>query len=378
MTRAAEVHNLPPLDAAQAAHSARVRAGVGAAIAARGGWLPFDEYLQQVLYAPGLGYYSAGAQQIRRRRRFHHRAGALAAVRPLPGPRRRADRQRDRRRPARARRRQRRASRRRCCRALAALGATPRRYLILEVSAELRARQQALLAGLPAALGARVDWLDRLPAAPLSRRVLANEVADALPFSCFAIRAAGRGGAWASRWMLPASSPGPTRRQMRRLRAELARIEADIGGTLPEGYRLGAVPRGRRVDPDALPRRSGRAAALLIDYGVGRRELLPSAAQQRHAALPLPPSRARATRSCIPGCRTSPPGWTSRAWPRPRSTAGLEVAGYCTQAAFLLGAGIEADIAVGADARTRARIGRARRGSCCCPARWARPSRPWR
>ena len=142
--------------------------------------------------------------------------------------------------------------------ALAALGATPRRYLILEVSAELRARQQALLAGLPAALGARVDWLDRPPAAPLSGVVLANEVADALPFSCFAIRAAGpvaRGvaldAAGQLAWAERAGRCAPARR-----------ARAHRGGHRRRAARrlcLGAVPRGRRVDPDALPRRSGRA-----------------------------------------------------------------------------------------------------------------------
>ncbi|MFO1401129.1 MAG: hypothetical protein U1F30_07935 [Steroidobacteraceae bacterium] len=62
--RAGEVQSFPPLDAAQAAHAARVRAALAAALAAHGGWLSFADYLRLVLYAPGLGYYSAGAQKF--------------------------------------------------------------------------------------------------------------------------------------------------------------------------------------------------------------------------------------------------------------------------------------------------------------------------
>ena len=64
--------------------------------------------------------------------------------------------------------------------ALDALGRLPERYLILEVSAELRARQQERLARLPDRLAARVQWLDRLPA-HFSGVILGNEVLDALP-----------------------------------------------------------------------------------------------------------------------------------------------------------------------------------------------------
>src|SRR5476651_1565277 len=52
---------LPLLTGLQAAHSAAVAAAVRAAIAAHGGWLSFEDYLRLVLYAPALGYYSAGS-----------------------------------------------------------------------------------------------------------------------------------------------------------------------------------------------------------------------------------------------------------------------------------------------------------------------------
>ncbi len=55
---------MPAPDAVQRAHSGAVCAALQRYIAARGGWIGFDEYLQQVLYAPGLGYYSAGATKL--------------------------------------------------------------------------------------------------------------------------------------------------------------------------------------------------------------------------------------------------------------------------------------------------------------------------
>ena len=57
--------------------------------------------------------------------------------------------------------------------------------------------------------------------------------------------------------------------------------------------------------------------------------------------------------------------------------AGLTVAGFATQAAFLLGTGLETFVGEAAGDRERARLaGEARRLSC--PRKWARRSRCWR
>ena len=54
-----------PIPAADArAHSARVTASVREHIEKAGGALPFDRYMDHVLYAPGLGYYAAGARKF--------------------------------------------------------------------------------------------------------------------------------------------------------------------------------------------------------------------------------------------------------------------------------------------------------------------------
>src|SRR5260221_473228 len=55
---------LVPLDPAERAHAARLAARIGAELDAAGGWLPFTRYMELALYAPGLGYYAAGAHKL--------------------------------------------------------------------------------------------------------------------------------------------------------------------------------------------------------------------------------------------------------------------------------------------------------------------------
>src|SRR5689334_2508909 len=54
-----------PTPASEArAHSARVVAHIREAIDRAGGWIPFARYMELALYAPGLGYYVAGARKF--------------------------------------------------------------------------------------------------------------------------------------------------------------------------------------------------------------------------------------------------------------------------------------------------------------------------
>ena len=55
---------LPPPDPLAAEHSARLHALVVQTVRAEGGWIPFDRYMELALYAPGLGYYAAGARKF--------------------------------------------------------------------------------------------------------------------------------------------------------------------------------------------------------------------------------------------------------------------------------------------------------------------------
>ena len=137
--------------------------------------------MELALYAPGLGYYMAGARKLGRRRRFRHRAGDLAAVRPH----------------ARARSCRKRLPRPddeileigagsgalaavAAARSSSASGACPRRYLILELSPDLRARSRDTLAARVPHLMERVAWLNGLPPA-FAGVVIGNEVLDAMP-----------------------------------------------------------------------------------------------------------------------------------------------------------------------------------------------------
>ena len=78
---------LPVPSADAQAHSAHLREVIQEQIIAAGGRIPFWKFMELALYAPGLGYYSAGAHQVRPGRRLHHRAGAFAAVLRLRGRR---------------------------------------------------------------------------------------------------------------------------------------------------------------------------------------------------------------------------------------------------------------------------------------------------
>ena len=342
---------MPALDAAQRAQSEAMLASLRARIAARGGWIPFDEYLEQLLYAPGLGYYSAGAAKIGAAGDFTTApelsglfgaciarqcapllrgggdvlelgagSGALAEV---------------------------------LLTRLAALEALPDHYAILETSADLRERQQQRLARLPSALHARLRWLDRLPASGLGGVILANEVADALPFQCFAVRAEGyteRGVAldalgglcWAER---PASVA---------LGSELARLSAALPQPLSPGYRSELCLRlGPWIGSLAATLRWGWL--LLFDYGLGQAEL-------------YHPQRTSGTLRCHYRQRAHDdpflhPGLQDvTAWvdftrlAGAAIDAGLALEGYCTQAAFLLGAGIDAELESARSALERAQL----------------------
>ncbi len=181
----------PDADAQQASRQLleRIRAG----IELRGGWTGFDEYMQCALYEPGLGYYSGGA------RKFGPSGDFVTApqISPLFGRTlARQCRQWFEQVPAR----------------ILEFGAgtgelaaqllgelslespdggadaaiTDLEYLIVEVSAELRERQQQTLSELPPQVLARVRWLDHLPES-IEGVVIGNELLDAMPVRLFRV-----------------------------------------------------------------------------------------------------------------------------------------------------------------------------------------------
>ena len=171
--------SLPQPSPEAQAHSDQLRGFIQHDIALQGGWIPFSRFMELALYAPGLGYYTAGARKLGAAGDFvtapeisplfgrtlaRQVAGIMAQSAPqvmelgAGSGKLAAD----------------------ILGELEKLDCLPERYDILEISADLRARQQALLQERLPYLFNRVHWLDTLPE-NISGAVIANEVLDALP-----------------------------------------------------------------------------------------------------------------------------------------------------------------------------------------------------
>ncbi len=173
------------LNDVQARHCARMHDYLVEQIGAADGWLSFERFMDDALYAPGLGYYSAGAHKLGAGGDFttapevSRLFGACVAVQ--------------------------------CAEILGVLGAgsileigagsgrlavdvlsrletlgrLPANYWILEISADLRERQRRRIAQCLPHLQGLVHWLDQPPREPYDGVLIANEVLDALPVARF-------------------------------------------------------------------------------------------------------------------------------------------------------------------------------------------------
>lgn len=332
---------LPEPDAAAREHSGRLAQLIGARLAAAGGWLDFADYMDLALYAPGLGYYSAGSAKFGAAGDFVTApeisplfARCLArAIAPLLRGRAAASVLELGAGSG--------ALAAELIPALLRLGAAPARYLILEVSADLRERQRALLLPAQRQGWPVLEWLDRLPDAPLDGVMIANEVADALPVSRFtigngAVQALGVGATadgfgWAAR-------PAPSD-----LAARLSALLPGGSGAFAEGYRSEISPRLPGWIA-ALAAALGEGALVLCDYGMARHEY-------------YHPQRSQGTLSChyrhrmhddpffLPGLQDITAWVDFTAVAEAAQAQGLTVAGYATQAHFLLDAGLDLELA---------------------------------
>jgi SAM-dependent MidA family methyltransferase len=326
---------LPTPDAQSAAHSHRVASYIRKKIAAAGGQISFAEFMHHALYAPGLGYYSAGTTKFGAAGDFvtapevssifgrvvaRQSAGVLGG---LDGPeilefgagsgRLAAD----------------------VLRALDELDALPASYRIVEVSADLRERQERLLrAELPELCG-RVTWLDQLPD---SHRgvVLANEVLDALPVERFLKRGAGVAqlcvGVERDRFVMT-DRPAPVN-----LADAVAAIEDDLGLTLPDGY-VSEVCLAIPPWISDLGELLQEGVVFLFDYGVSRREYYAGSRSAgwlrchfRHHAHSDP--------LILPGIQDITCWVDFTAAATAAIDSGFDIAGFVSQAQFLLGGGL--------------------------------------
>jgi SAM-dependent MidA family methyltransferase len=334
------------LSAAEHEQTRQVRAAIEREVAASGGWIGFDRYMEMSLYAPGLGYYSAGARKLGRDGDFT----TAPEVSRLFGA----------------------CVARQCAEVLQALpaamileigagtgklavdvlqtldaaGVLPERYAIIEVSADLRERQRESIAALAPDLARRVEWLDELPVQEFEGVVLANEVLDALPVVRFRWSVAGveelgvaleddpsRNSSgnfvWAAR---PASAD---------LQAQVNTL-AQAAGNWEAGYASECCPR---LEPwtRSVTASLRRGVVLWFDYGLPRSQYYLG---ERHEGTLLCHHRHRAYEDPfrLPGLQdiTAWVDFTSVA--EAGVAAEFELAGFTTQAFFLAGLGIDREM----------------------------------
>ena len=331
--------SLPEPDALSAAHAERVAAYIREQIAAGGGTIGFAEFMQHALYAPGLGYYVAGTTKFGPAGDFvtapevsslfgrvvgRQCAAVLGQVRDgsvleygAGSGKLAVD----------------------VLQALADLGALPRRYAIVEVSADLRERQEQLLREVAPDLLPLVEWLSEPPRAHRGV-ILANEVLDALPFERFARR----GGRLVQQRVTVADDgfafvdgpPAPA------LADAVAAIESDLEHRLPDDY-VSEVCLAAGPWIGGLADVLEEGIALLFDYGVSRREYY---APERSDGWLRCHFRHHAHNDplVLTGIQDVTTWVDFTAVAMAASDAGLDVAGYSAQAQFLLGGGLDEEM----------------------------------
>lgn len=325
--------DMPVPAAAALAHSQRLQAHITAEIDAAGGSISFARYMELVLYAPGLGYYSAGAQK------FGASGDFITApeLSPLFG---------------------------RClavqCQPLltsidnasilelgagsGALAATllqdlasadclPVYYYILEVSADLRARQQRHLADTLPDYYEQIVWLDALPQ-DFRGVVIANEVLDALPVNVVLQQ----DGQWFEQCV--ACSDEKLFWQTRPLSSELGvAIAKTIPGSLPDPYQT-EINLRLPAWLTALAENIEQGLMLFIDYGYPRAEYYHP--QRDHGTLICHyRQRAHEDPFLYPGLQDISASVDFTLLAEAAVATGLQVSGFTTQAQFLLACGLD-------------------------------------
>lgn len=319
---------VPTSDALAASHALQQQ--IAAEIAAHDGAISFSRYMELALYAPGLGYYSGGSAKLGKDGDFttapeltplfgaalaHAAAAIIAQTAPQilefgAGTGQLAFD---------------------VLSEMAVLGITIERYVIVELSGELRGRQQDKLRAFP-----QVEWLDALPPS-FEGVVLGNEVLDAMPVELLIRHPEG----WQELKVtvkegrfdylpVPASA------------AVLAQIARQIPehDSLPVGYvtEVHSVACAFMATLSQMLTAGRGGAALLFDYGFPGHEYYffqratgTLMCHYRHHAHPDP--------FYYPGLQDITAHVDFTAMALAAQDAGAEVLGYLNQAGFLLAAG---------------------------------------
>lgn len=318
------------------AHSEQLIGLIRERIARQGGQIPFQEFMQLALYAPGLGYYVAGSRKLGAEGDFvtapeisplfsHCLARSIAPVlTELPeanileagaGSGVMAAE---------------------ILRHLSNMGQLPDHYYILELSGELRARQQQTIQQLAGDCLSRVNWLDALPG-QLNAVVLGNELLDAMPVNLLTKQAgqwrecfvAWQDGHFAWRDGEPSDARLVTRMQS---------VEEGFAEQFPDGYTT-EVNLLAEDWLQSLGQGMQQGLVLLIDYGFPRHEYYHP--QRRDGTLMCHyRHHAHADPFVYPGLQDITAHVDFSAMAEAAYASGFRVAGYTNQANFLLGSGL--------------------------------------
>lgn len=305
-------------------------------IAKANGWLSFARFMALALYTPGLGYYAAGARKFGADGDFvtapeisalfgqclaqsigevlHQTGGDVLELGPGSG--------------------------KLACDILLALdeiGILPDKYCLLEVSADLRERQQRAIALLPPHLAQRAVWLDELPHDFIGA-VIANEVLDVIPAHLVTFSSGWifeRGVAVDGerfKWQDVPALP-------RELNMPVAKIQNEyLNNAPPDGYLTEVAPAVAGL-VKSIAQSIKRGALIFVDYGFRGPEFYHRSritgtlmCHYRHFAHTDP--------FLFPGLQDITAHVDFTAVADAAIAAGLGLAGYTTQANFLLASGL--------------------------------------
>jgi SAM-dependent MidA family methyltransferase len=297
---------------------------------AAGGAIPFARFMNLALYAPGLGYYSATQPKFGESGDFVTApelsplfgrclanqvmqilsqlgdtdilevgagSGALAAE---------------------------------LLRSLETKGQLPKRYLILELSAGLRAWQKQTLERRVPQLASRVQWINELPTGIFDGIVIGNELLDAMPASRFRVDGANVTEEHVE-WHETGFRSTP-RAARNTIAARVAALALADGYVCEIGLQAEAWIR-------SIGERLGRGAVLLLDYGFPRAEFY-HAQRSQGTLMCHYRHRAHANPFALVGLQDITVHVDFTAIAEAGHDAGLDVLGYTSQAAFLIGCGV--------------------------------------
>ena len=330
---------LPEPGADERAHSDHLSGLLREEIASHGP-MPFSRFMERCLYTPGLGYYSAGKTKFGADGDFvtAPELGTLFArcvVRAFEpvlasiGPD--ADFLEVGGGSG--------AFAEAALRALEAAGQLPRRYLILEPSADLRERQRERLhAHLPPSLAARAVWLDAPLEEEWSGVLFANEVIDALPTTRFTTK---DGEVYEEHVVL--DGDGRFHRVDRPadvlVNGAVRHVERDLGREFEAGYRTEILPQ-LPYWMQAVAGTLGKGAMIFADYGYTRGEFyMPERTDGTLRAFYR--HRGHGDAFFLPGLQDLTASVDFTALAEAGNSAGFGVAAYLPQAQFLIAAGMQ-------------------------------------